>query len=360
MPPPAASLSIVSKEPLNAETPLEALRCDITPSHLVYIRCNFKVPALEGAAWRLAVGGLVHRPVELTLDRLRAMPFRSVRATMECAGNARRFMHPAPPGTRWGHGAVSTVVFGGTPLHGVLEECGLDPSCTEIVFEGADGGLVDGAPVRFARSLPRDRAMHPDTLIALSINDAPLEPAHGFPARLFVPGWYGVASVKWLTRIEATDRPFRGHFQAERYIYTNHPFHPDGAPVTMMGVRSLITSHAEGDRVATGARVTLGGIAWCGSDAVRRVEISDDEGFSWHEARLGTGPARWAAVRWECGWRPGRDGEHTLIARAEDHSGNRQPMAPLWNGLGYGNNAVHRLTLFAGEPGTSAHAPVHR
>ncbi len=343
------SLAVVSQRPLNAETPLEALRGAITPSPLVYIRSNFDMPALTESSWRLEIGGLVARPAEFTLDRLRSMPYRRVHATMECAGNARRFMHPSPPGTKWGHGAVSTVVFGGTPLRGLLEECGLDPSAVEIVFEGADGGSVDGVSVRFARSLPRDRALHPDTLIAWSMNDAPLEQAHGFPARMFVPGWYGVASVKWLTRIEAVDRPFQGHFQTERYIYLDHPLLAQGAPVSSMNIRSLITSHPEGSTITAGAPVKLEGIAWCGSDEVRRVEVSVDGGSSWQEARLSTAASRWAAVHWEYDWIPERSGQYVLIARAEDSSGNHQPMTPLWNRLGYGNNAVHRLKLHATE-----------
>jgi DMSO/TMAO reductase YedYZ molybdopterin-dependent catalytic subunit len=349
-------LDIVSEQPLNAETPVEALRDATTPSSLVYIRCNFEMPEVTAESWRLSVGGMVARPVEFSFERLISMPHHRVHATMECAGNARRFMHPVPPGTQWGQGAVSTVVFGGTPLRCVLEECGLDAAAVEIVFEGADGGSVDGTSMRFARSLPTDIALHPDTLIAWSMNDAPLERAHGYPARLFVPGWYGVASVKWLSRIEAVERPFAGHFQKERYIYLDHPLQRQGAPVTSMGIRSLITSHSDGSSVTSGASVKLAGIAWCGSGEVKRVEVSADNGSSWQEARLSPGPSRWAAGHWEHDWTPGEPGEHLLMARAEDDRGNRQPMTPLWNRLGYGNNAVHRLKLLAMEPTTGGFA----
>jgi hypothetical protein len=156
--------------------------------------------------------------------------------------------------------------------------------------------------------------------------------------------------VKWLSRIEAVEHPFAGHFQRERYIYLDHPLHPQGAPVTSMSIRSLITSHSDGSAVTSGTAVKLSGIAWCGSGEVRRVEVSADEGSSWQEACLSPGLSRWAARHWEHDWAPMHTGGHLLMARAEDDRGNRQPMTPFWNRLGYGNNAVHRLKLIAIEP----------
>jgi sulfite oxidase len=338
------SLLTVTDRPFNAEAPLPALEAAVTPAALFYVRCNFDIPAIDASAWRLSVEGRVREPSSFTLAELQAMPWREVHATVECAGNGRSLMAPQPPGTAWGLGAVSTGVFGGTPLRHVLEACGLGEA-VEIVFEGADRGPVTGdAAVHFVRSLPRAAALHPDTLLAWTLNDQPLEPAHGFPLRLFIPGWYGMASVKWLTRIVAVSEPLRAHFQTERYVYRGHPEYAAGTPVTFMHVRSLITRPVSG-AVLRGAPVPVRGIAWSGFGAVRRVEVSSDGGRSWEPARLLTPTSPWAAVPWEYEWPPAGPGEYRLMARAEDATGRIQPLDPVWNELGYANNAAHRVAV---------------
>ncbi|HSJ06602.1 MAG TPA: sulfite oxidase [Longimicrobiales bacterium] len=327
------SLLVVSDHPRNAETPLPALDAAVTPSALVYVRCNFDIPVVDAAAWTLSLEGCCARPEVLTLDRLGAMSHREVHATVECAGNGRKLMNPVPSGTPWGLGAVSTVVFGGTPLRYVLELCGLDPAAVEIVCEGADRGTVDdGRAVRFVRSLPREQALHPDTLVAWTLNGEPLEPAHGYPLRLVVPGWYGVASVKWLTRLIAVTAPFTGHFQTERYVYLDHPEYEQRAPVTFMHVRSLITSPYEGAAIRVGEPGTIRGIAWSGFGAVRRVDVSTDEGAAWRPARLRPAASPWAAANWECDWSPQHAGEQVLMARAEDTAGGSSPWTPRGTG----------------------------
>jgi DMSO/TMAO reductase YedYZ molybdopterin-dependent catalytic subunit len=338
------SLLTVTDRPFNAETPLPALEAAVTPAALFYVRCNFDIPALDTSAWRLSVEGRVREPASFTLAELRAMPWHEVHATMECAGNGRSLMAPQPPGTPWGLGAVSSGVFGGTPLRHVLEACGVGDA-VEIVFEGADRGtLRSGGIAHFVRSLPLAAALDPDTLLTWTLNDQPLEPAHGFPLRLFIPRWYGIASVKWLTRIVAVSEPLRAHFQTERYIYRGHPEYAAGAPVTFMHVRSLITRPVGGG-VLRGAPVPVHGIAWSGFGAIRRVEVSCDDGRSWEPARLSPPASPWSAVSWEHEWVPAGPGEHRLMARAEDATGRIQPLDPVWNELGYGNNAVHRVAV---------------
>lgn len=331
---------------LNEEAPLRALADPLTPTELFYRRSNFVVPEIDAADWSLAIGGDVRTPLVLRLDDLQALPSRTVTVTMECAGNARAFVTPLPPGQPWALGAVSTATFTGVPLHAVLERAGVLDGAVEVLFVGADSGEVSPErTVRFARSLPLALARHPDVLLAWEMNGEPLPPQHGHPLRLVVPGWYGVASVKWLTEIRVLDAPFDGHFQTERYIYLGEPGTADGTPVTHMRVRALIVQPGEDEPVAAGAATVIRGCAWSGEAPVARVEVSVDGGATWRDAQLGTAPSPYAAAAWSIAWTPAHPGRHLLLARATDEAGNVQPLEPVWNGLGYGNNAVHRLEV---------------
>ena len=335
---------MVQERPFNAETPLSALSADVTPTPLFYVRSNFDIPVLDAALWSLRVDGLVATPRTFTLQDLQALPRHEVVATVECAGNGRKLMQPVPAGTAWDLGAVSTGRFGGVRLRDLLELQGVDASAVEIVFEGADQGRVEGDRIiHFVRSLPLERALHPDTLVAWEMNDAPLTPEHGYPVRLFVPGWYGVASVKWLTRITAVERPLDAHFQTERYIYDGHPTYAPGTPVTLMHVRALVSAPEATHPVASGAPVTLRGIAWSGFAPVTRVEFSTDGGATWKDATLEPALSEYAACGWNAQWTPASAGEHEVIVRAEDGAGGTQPLEPIWNALGYGNNVAQRV-----------------
>ncbi|HEU4882698.1 MAG TPA: sulfite oxidase, partial [Longimicrobium sp.] len=248
--------------PLNLEAPLHALVEPITPTDNFYQRTNFLIPEIDAAAWSLSIGGDVRNPLTLTLDDIQAFPARTVTMTMECAGNGRIRLVPLPPGHPWDLGAVSTGTFTGVPLRDVLERAGVGARALEVMFVGADAGEVDpDRTVRFERSLPLERAMHPDVLLAWEMNGEPLRPPHGYPLRLVVPGWYGVASVKWLTEIRLIDTPLDAHFQTERYIYLGEQGLADGTPVTAMRVRALIVQPAEDEPLSAGAATVVRGTA---------------------------------------------------------------------------------------------------
>jgi DMSO/TMAO reductase YedYZ molybdopterin-dependent catalytic subunit len=211
-----AGLLVRSADPLNCETPLPVLGGGLlVPNALFYVRNHFGIPDLDPANWRLSVGGLVERHLLLGLDRLRAMPSATTVATLECAGNGRAGLQLPAPGEQWGLGAVSTAEWTGVPLTEVLDQAGVQAAAQEVVFRGADAGHVDGhhGPVRFERSLPVGQLGQAGALLAYAMNGEELPACHGYPLRLVVPGWYAVASVKWLTEIQLTGRPFRGHFQ---------------------------------------------------------------------------------------------------------------------------------------------------
>lgn len=336
---------------LNEEAPLRALAHPLTPTEDFYQRTNFLVPRIDRGAWTLAVHGAVRTPLVLGWDEIRRLPARTLAVTMECAGNGRTRMRPLPPGHPWDLGAVSTARFTGACLRDVLERAGVEASAVEVAFAGADAGITEtGRAARFERSLPLDKALDTDVLLAWEMNGEPLRPRHGHPLRLVVPGWYGVASVKWLTEIRVLDAPFEGFFQRERYVYRGEAGTEDGTPVTRMRVRALIARPGEGERIRVGAAAEIRGTAWSGDAPVRRVEVSVDGGATWRDARLGEAEGAYACVPWSLAWSPARPGRHELVARATDGAGNVQPLESVWNELGYGNNVVHRVTVEVAAP----------
>ena len=335
-------LVVVTQEPFNAEAPLAEQIGLLTPTPLHYVRTHFGTPHLSAQDWRLALDGEVVRPYHLSYDELRALPSRSLLVTLECAGNGRSGLHPPAEGEPWQYGAVSTAEWTGVPLVTLLEAAGLTSRAREIVIEGADRGTVatrkDAIP--FARSLPLEAALHPDTLLAYAMNGEPLTAAHGFPARLIVPGWYGMAAVEWVTRIAALAAPFAGYYQTERYIMA-HPERGETTrePLTTIRVRSLIITPAAGAVLPRGTH-RLRGLAWSGEAPVTRVEVSVDGGDNWEPAELASPVERYAWRRWEYTWQARVPGPATLRSRAFDDAGRAQPSEPEWNRLGYANNAI--------------------
>ncbi len=243
----------VQAEPYNAETPMSALAQPLTPDGLFYVRSHFPVPDIDPAAWRLRVDLQPGKrlPLDLSLASLQAFPRHSVTVTLECAGNGRTTLHPAPSGTPWAFGAVSTAEFTGTPVRSLLDLAGLRDDVAELLFLGADSGAIPGGEtIRFGRSLTPDVALDPDTILAWALNGRPLPPEHGAPLRLVVPRWYGVASVKWLSDIRALAEPYEGYYQTTQYLYNGQAGLPDGTPVTTMRVRSVIAAPADNSTAA--------------------------------------------------------------------------------------------------------------
>jgi DMSO/TMAO reductase YedYZ molybdopterin-dependent catalytic subunit len=274
------------------------------------------------------------------MSELRAMPRVERTITMECAGNGRTLMTPTPPGTPWGLGAVGVARFGGVRLADVLAASAPRATAVDLVFTGADHGTVDpDGPIAYEFNLDIPTATSDGPILAWTMGGVALPPEHGFPLRLVVPGQYGMRSVKWLTRITATDRPFEGHFP-RRYRYRGEVGLRDGTPVGPMRVRSLITQPADGDRLA-GGPIEVRGIAWSGHGPIASVEVA--AGGPWMTARLDRQADDAAPVTWSLDWTPSEHGDHALAVRATDAAGHRQPEAPVWNEGGYGNNVVHRI-----------------
>ena len=332
----------------NRGIPLEGLRYPITPTGMHYLLVHFDIPWVDASDWRLRIGGLVSRPLDLTLDDIKRRPATTIAVTMECAGNGRALLNPRPLSQPWLVEAVGTAEWTGTPLRLLLEDAGVTEEAVEIVFTGLDRGIQGGVVQNYQRGLSVDEAMREEVLLAYEMNSEPLQPQHGYPLRLIVPGWYGMTSVKWLESIEATDQPFEGYQVAHTYRYTQTADDP-GEPVTLMRVRALMTPPGIPDfmtrtRLVDPERLTLTGRAWAGRAGISRVEVSVNGGISWSAADLEKPVSPFAWRGWSFAWEA-TSGRHTLCVRAGDDEGNVQPMAQSWNFQGMGNNMVQRVDV---------------
>jgi len=332
----------------NSGLPLEALRYDVTPAGMHFLLVHFDVPFVAAADdWRLDVAGCVQRPLSLSLAQIQKLPQKTLRVTLECAGNGRANVVPRWQTQPWDCGGVSTAEWSGTPLRHILERAELASHAVDIAFHGADRGFDAGREQFYGRSLPPDLAMHEDVLIAWSMNGVPLPPQHGFPLRLIVPGWYGMASVKWLRRIEVLDRPFDGYQQVDNYVYRRER-EDKGTPVSTMRVKSMMVPPGIPDwyarnRTVEAGPVELTGRAWSGGGVpVATVAVGVDG--VWTEAVLERSPSPYAWFRWRYLWNAS-PGEHVLACRATDANGETQPLDPPWDCFGFGNNAVQRLRV---------------
>ncbi len=333
----------------NHGMPLEALRYDVTPAGLHYLLIHYDIPYAEEASWRVLVDGLVGTPLELDLAALRALPRRTVRVTMECAGNGRARLLPRPVSQPWLVEAVGTAEWTGVALRDVLAAAGVDPAAVEVVFTGADHGVERGVEQDYQRSLPVGEALGEDVLLAYEMNGAPLLPQHGFPLRLVVPGWYGMAHVKWLRQITLTATPFTGFQQVVAYRMRQSADDP-GEPVTRIAPRALLAPPGFPDfmsraRVVRPGPVLLEGRAWSGRAPVESVEVSVDGGETWAAAELAPADGhRWAWRRFTYTW-DAAPGQHLLTARARDAEGGVQPVDQPWNRGGFANNAVQLVPV---------------
>lgn len=331
----------------NRGMPLEGLRYDITPTGMHYLLIHFDIPEVDAERWRLNIDGLVANPMSLTLDDIKRRPSVTMPVTMECAVNGRARLNPRPVSQPWLLEAIGTADWTGVPLKPILEEAGID-AAVEVVFTGRDEGVQGGEAQVYQRSLTLDDAMRDEVLLAYEMNGAPLEPQHGYPLRLVVPGWYGMTSVKWLDSIEAVAEPFKGFQMEQTYRYKNSPDDP-GEPVSTMRVRALMIPPGIPDfmtrtRLVDAGEVVLSGRAWAGRLGVSGVEVSDDDGLTWDAADLGAQVGRFAWRGWSYRW-DAAPGRRFLCVRAADEAGNKQPIAQPWTLQGMGNNMVQRVEV---------------
>lgn len=270
-------------EPLNLEMPFGSLEGFITSADRSFVRNHFPIPWIDLNTWRLRIEGEVETPFELTYDEVREMASRTLAVTMECAGNGRAFLTPPVAGAQWERGAVSTAEWTGVLLSEVLRRARLKASAREVILEGADRGKIQdplgpAGETHYARSMPLKK-VNDDVLLAYKMNGDDLTPAHGAPLRVVVPGWYGMASVKWLTRIIASAHPFNGYYQTIDYAYWERgPSAPTLVPITQMQVKAQIACPGVADAVRAGQTYRVRGAAWTSEAEITKVEVSTNGG----------------------------------------------------------------------------------
>jgi DMSO/TMAO reductase YedYZ molybdopterin-dependent catalytic subunit len=345
----------------NHSMPLEALCHPITPIGLHYLLIHFDIPAVDPAAWALIIGGNVRHPMRLDLEQIKRRPAKTIAVTLECAGNGRARLSPRPLSAPWLGEAVGTAEWTGTPLRTLLEEAEPLEQAGDVVFTGIDRGIQGDIEQQYERSLPLVECRRDEVLLAYAINGQTLPPQHGFPLRLIIPGWYGMAHVKWLRGITVLDGKFGGYQQATAYRYRLSD-DDSGVPVTRMLPRALMVPPGIPDfmsrvRFLTPSRQVLTGRAWSGRAAVSMVEVSLDGGQTWKPAVLEDPISNFAWRGWHFAWNATTPGEYELCARATDGAGNVQPTAQNWSREGVQNNSVQRVRVVVAEPDGEVQAP---
>lgn len=352
-----------SQDPLNGGPDMTALGRDfITPNELFFVRNHGAVPEVDANGYQLNVGGLVSCPVAYSLAELEERFERvEVVSTLACAGQRRQEMaehKPIPGELPWGAEAVSTAVWSGWRLRDVLAACGPSSEACHVGFEGLDDVERRGVRFKYGASIPLEKALSEEVLIADRMNGEPLPPEHGYPLRVVVPGYIGARQVKWLSAIELRSASSENYFQ--RIAYRRYPtdmeaetLEPErGVELTELEINCVITDPVAGQFVP-GDTVEVRGVAYTGGDAqVASVELSSDGGANWHRAAMAPAPsdARWAWRQFS-GEVPVPDAAHgpsfQILARASDTSGRRQPQdaSGIWNFKGYMNNAWCRVTV---------------
>ncbi|HKE46253.1 MAG TPA: molybdopterin-dependent oxidoreductase [Steroidobacteraceae bacterium] len=345
-----------SFRPPNFETPIADLREAFTPNERFFVRYHLAdIPEVDRRSWRLKVGGSsAQRSVEFSLAELkRGFEHVSIAAVNQCSGNRRGLFTPRAAGIQWQYGAMGNAMWGGVRLRDVLNRVGIKADALEVVLDGADRAVLPVTP-DFVKSLPIERALDENTLIAFEMNGAALPHWNGAPARLVVPGWTATYWVKHLAEIRVEPKPFDGFWMKTAYRVPTGAFAgarfasqetPQTTPITEILVNSLVTSHSDGARLARGRTAELSGWAWDGGSGIGSVEVSTDDGQSWRSATLAKDLGRFAWRGFHFAVETSTTGSRALAVRAVSRAGARQPDKLTPNPSGYHHNLVQRLTL---------------
>jgi len=340
----------------NFETPLADLRRPFTANEAFFVRYHVaNIPEVDPRAWRLRVSGQsAQRSLELTLDQLRSDFERvSIAAVNQCSGNRRGLFTPRVPGLQWTHGAIGNATWTGVRLRDVLRKAGVGAEALEVVFDGADAAVLPATP-DFVKSLPVERALDENTLIAFEMNGSALPHWNGAPARLVVPGWTATYWVKHLTDIRIVPKAFDGFWMTTGYRIPTGAFPGarfmsqetrETTPITENLINSLVTSHESGGRLPRGKSATLEGWAWDGGSGIAAVEISVDGGQTWKPGSLGQDYGRFAWRGFRVPLDTARTGPIELLVRASARNGAQQPAQLTANPSGYHHNAIQKLAL---------------
>lgn len=348
-----STLTVRVSRPFDAETPVRAFTSFLTPNDHFFVRSHFGPPSAEtirDSQWTLHVGGAVERSNEFTMESLKQFEPVTITAVLQCSGNGRAYHRPRVPGVQWERGAVGNAQWTGVRLRDVLQAAGVRAEARHVMFQGADRPVVATVPL-FVRSIPLEKALHPDTLLAYEMNGRPLPLPHGAPLRVITPGWMAESCIKWLTHIELREDEASGYFMQTAYRVPVKSEHSDTgmtdnatAPVEVMPVKSLISSPEDGQAVLAGG-VRIKGVAWAGETRIAKVEISIDEGNTWQPAQLVGDDRLYAWRQWQFLWQATVQGTFAIVCRATDERGHVQPAVTSWNPSGFLWNGWDRVTV---------------
>jgi DMSO/TMAO reductase YedYZ molybdopterin-dependent catalytic subunit len=351
----SAGLIVRSRRPLDLETPVDRLDSEITPNEWFFVRNHFGEPAVNVKGWSVTFDGLFSADKKLNLSEIFSRFERVERpAVAMCAGNGRALFKPTVPGLMWERGAVGQAVWGGIRLADLIGSIGLKAEAKHLIFETGDTPPTDKAPP-YTRSLPLERLMQSDIILANRMNGEPLPLLHGGPLRLVVPTWTANHWVKWIRRITASATESPAFFQQTGYKFPTEKLPPEVAPkpeqlksVTQLFVKSQITSHLSGASVPTGT-VTVRGLAWTGAGTIAKVEIRTGADGPWQMAKITSKKLMEGAwVRWEATIDLPERGMYQVASRATDSGGNTQPDEAFWNRSGYLYNAIDPIKIQVG------------
>lgn len=353
--PEKTDLILLTQRPPQLEAPLHYFREIITPNEALFVRWHIaNIPkSVDLNQWRLKVGGNTEKELELSMDDLKNK-FEKVTytAVIQCSGNGRSFFEPRVVGGEWKNGAMGNVTFTGVSLRDILDKAGIKAGSVDVSFDGLDSPPLPSEP-DFVKSLPLDKAIEDDIIVAYEMNGEYMPLLNGFPARLIVPGWYATYWVKALTEITVLPKNFEGFWMKSAYRIPDTPCGcvPPGTapkktiPIHRMTTRSLIIDPAEKTQIKVNMPVEIMGIAFSGGYSIRDVVVSTDGGKTWKEAKLGQDKGRYSWIQWFYPWKPTKPGEYTLMARATNSIGESQPFEGLWNPAGYLWNKIEKTEV---------------
>ncbi len=352
--PQKTEMILLTSRPPQLETPLRYFRELITPNEALFVRWHIaNVPtSVDLSKWKITIGGNTEKELLVSMDDLRKFEKISYTAVIQCSGNGRSLFEPRVAGGQWKNGAMGNITWSGARLKDVLNSAGLKAGTVDVSFDGLDSPPLPTVP-DFVKSLPIDKALEDDIIIAYEMNGRPLTMLNGFPARLIVPGWYATYWVKSLSTITVLSKPFEGFWVKSAYRIPDNDcgcVSPGATPkrtipINKMTTRSLIVDPAENGELVLNRPVEIVGIAFSGGHGVQDVSVSVDGGKRWEQARLGEDKGKYAWRQWFYTWRPSKPGNYTLMARATDRIGGSQPFEGLWNPAGFLKNDVEKTKV---------------
>ncbi len=352
--PEKTDMILLTSRPPQLETPFHYFRELITPNDALFVRWHIsQIPtSVDLNEWRLKVGGNTEKELQLSMEDLKKLNPVTYTAVIQCSGNSRSLFEPRVPGGQWKNGAMGNVTWTGARLKDILNAAGLKAGSVDVAFNGLDSGPLPSVP-DFVKSLPVDKAVEEDIIVAYEMNGRPLTMLNGFPARLIVPGWFATYWVKSLSDIIVMNAQYDGFWVKSAYRIPDDPcacVPPDTGPkktipINRFDTRSFIVEPFDGTTLKVNKPVEVMGIAFSGGYGIRDVIVSTDNGRTWSEAKLGKDLGKYSWRQWTYAWRPNKPGRYSLLVRATDSIGESQPFDPLWNPAGFMRNNIEKIAV---------------